>query len=88
MNVKELIAKLATLDPNMAVTVDGYEGGVTENIHIYPVRVRCNVNDEGFYGEHEAVWSDDQPFDKVVLRLSRNSSIDGADGFLYPRSAP
>ncbi len=53
MTVKELIEMLEGFDPSLTVTVDGYEGGVTERIDIEPMLVVCNVNDESWMGEHE-----------------------------------
>jgi hypothetical protein len=54
MTVKELIEKLQTLDPNLHVFTDGYEGG----FHFAEVSTKVNtfclrVNEEWYYGPHE-----------------------------------
>ncbi len=53
MKIKDLIAKLQELDQELLVVVDGYEGGVTEQITIRKVKIDLNVNQEWYYGEHE-----------------------------------
>ena len=55
MKVKELITELQKQDPGLTVTVDGYEGGVTEHIDIGVIKVRLNANEEHYFGEHELV---------------------------------
>jgi hypothetical protein len=65
MTVKELIEKLQTLDPNLHVFTDGYEGG----FHYAEVSTKVNtfclrVNEEWYYGPHELmehVHEDDRP---------------------------
>jgi hypothetical protein len=64
MTIKELIEKLQTLDPNLHVFTDGYEGGfhfaeVSTKINIFCLR----VNEEWYYGPHELiehVYKDDK----------------------------
>ena len=56
MTVAELIEALAAFAPDLTVTVDGYEGGVTERIHFVERDVEENANSEGYYGEHEPLY--------------------------------
>lgn len=53
MTVRELIERLQKVDPDLTVTVDGYEGGVSETINIEIVHVATNVNTHIYLGEHE-----------------------------------
>lgn len=53
MTVKELIAQLSELDPELNVFVPGYEGGFH---HAFPSEVKTfclNVNTEWYYGPHD-----------------------------------
>jgi hypothetical protein len=60
MKVKELIESLQKLDPEMEAMRHGYEGGV-DNITLLEIEpVALNVNDQWYYGPHEAVYKDDQ----------------------------
>ncbi len=64
MTVKELIEKLQTLDQDLHVFTDGYEGG----FHFAEVSTKVNtfclrVNEEWYYGPHELmehVYKDDK----------------------------
>lgn len=54
MKVKQLIARLQKLDPEIPVFVRGYEGGVNDVSHLRAVRVLRNANsDIPYYGKHE-----------------------------------
>lgn len=53
MKVKDLIAQLQTLDPEMLVLAPGYEGGLKEVEHVRVTEVALNVNTEWYYGPHE-----------------------------------
>ena len=69
MKVKELIEKLQTLDQELPVMVDGYEGGITEkNVYIRVVSVTKNDNEGlNYYGEHEEDWIAKEPHDLALL---------------------
>lgn len=53
MKIKELIKKLETLDPELHIFVDGYEGGFSDIIISDTVKIALNVNEEYYYGDHE-----------------------------------
>ena len=53
MKVKDLIAQLQTLDPEMLVLGPGYEGGLVEVDQVRTVVISLNVNTEWYYGPHE-----------------------------------
>lgn len=55
MKARELIEILKTLDGDLMVCVDGYEGGVTElqKDSIEVQEITLNVHTEYYYGEHE-----------------------------------
>jgi hypothetical protein len=53
MKVKDLIAQLQALDPEMLVLGPGYEGGLKEVEHVSVTEVALNVNTEWYYGPHE-----------------------------------
>ena len=55
MNVKELIERLNTLDPESMVVIRGYEGGVSEVVNAMEVVVALNVNTAWYYGKHAEV---------------------------------
>ena len=59
MTVKELIEKLQTVDPDLVVLTNGYEGGYREvffNDHV--IEFLKDVNIEWYYGPHEQVSDD------------------------------
>jgi len=59
MTVKELIEKLQTVDPDLVVLSDGYEGGYREVFFNECVReFNKNVYTEWYYGPHEEVSYD------------------------------
>jgi hypothetical protein len=55
VRVIDLIEKLQTLDPELPVFVDGYEGGCNDISHVTEIEVVRNVNSEWYYGAHEKV---------------------------------
>ena len=59
MKVKELMAWLQAMDPELRVVVDGYEGGVRDARYAELEVIALNVNDEWYYGDHEVVATDD-----------------------------
>jgi len=59
MTVKELIEQLQTLDPDLHVFVQGYEGGYNHAGPIGNVReIALDVHEEWYYGKHEDADSD------------------------------
>lgn len=60
MKVKELIERLQTIDPELEVMRDGYEGGIDRATEVGVVTVALNVNQEWYYGNHEVVYKDDK----------------------------
>lgn len=72
MNVKELIEKLQSFDPEMMVVRQGYEGGLTEIDNVDIRHVALNYHGEWYYGEHEEMddhtsYDDYQQADVVEL---------------------
>jgi hypothetical protein len=62
MNVKELIELLSQQDPGLNVYVRGYEDGVDDVGAVEPIRVvRDKWPDTWYYGDHDVLYSDDQP---------------------------
>jgi hypothetical protein len=53
MKVAELIKQLETLDPELEVYVEGYEGGYDSPVISDIKKFKLNVNDEWYYGSHE-----------------------------------
>lgn len=53
MTVQEMIEHLKKYDPNTIVSVDGYEGGVTDGFVFNEIDVFTNVNKKWYWGEHE-----------------------------------
>ena len=68
MNVKQLIEKLSTYDPETMVIRSGYEGGVTEVTEIDKRKIKLNVNTEWWYGKHEVAIGSD-PFDCEAIYI-------------------
>jgi len=53
MTVKELIEQLQTMDPELYVFTDGYEGGYEDVVSVDNVReIALNYHDEWYYGPH------------------------------------
>ena len=56
MTVKELIEHLQTLDPELYVFTEGYEGGLNDVVPSNRViHVELNHYTEWYYGKHEEV---------------------------------
>jgi hypothetical protein len=53
MTIKELIQELSKHDENLTVSINGYEGGVTDKFIIKKNEVLLNFNTEWYLGEHE-----------------------------------
>lgn len=69
MKVKELIEKLQTVDPELHVFVDGYEGGY-DYLEFDPKEknIALNVHEEWYYGRHdEAVDSSESVVKAIIL---------------------
>jgi len=53
MTVKELIAELQTLDPDLYVFTQGYEGGYEDIVSVGNIKeIALNYNHEWYYGPH------------------------------------
>lgn len=75
MTVYELIKKLEKYDPNHVVSLDGFEGGVTDKFIVKESEVFTNVNKAWWYGEHEYtnVIQSNSPIEKrVIITKERN----------------
>jgi hypothetical protein len=55
MTVKELIEKLQTLDQEMPVFINGYEGGYDDLTDLANIEVVKDVNTQWYYGSHEKI---------------------------------
>ena len=55
MTVKELIEKLQSLDQELPVFIDGYEGGCNDLTDLVNIEVVRDVNTEWYYGSHEKI---------------------------------
>ena len=53
MKVKDLVHYLLTFNQEYDIVVDGYEGGVTEDICVESATIVCDINKDWYYGEHE-----------------------------------
>lgn len=53
MTVKELIEYLNKYDQNLIVSLNGYEGGITDKISLRETEVHLDINGKWYYGEHE-----------------------------------
>jgi hypothetical protein len=51
MKVKELIAHLSNLDPELSVYVSGYEGGYDDLVDIQEIHVMRDLNTADFWWE-------------------------------------
>jgi hypothetical protein len=71
MNVKELIEKLQTLDPELMVVRDGYEGGVDEVSYADVETIALNVNEKWYYGKHETLCDYDEYEGKERVKAVR-----------------
>lgn len=72
MKLHTLLEALSGWDPDLDVTVDGYEGGYTESISPRVITVVIDANKRGIYGEHDdpSTVHAGKPT-KQVLNLSR-----------------
>jgi hypothetical protein len=55
MTVKELIEKLQSLDQELPVFINGYEGGCNDLTDLEEIEVVKNVNTAWYYGSHEKI---------------------------------
>jgi hypothetical protein len=55
MTVKELIEKLQSLDQELPVFIDGYEGGCNDLTDLENIEVVKDVNTAWYYGSHEKI---------------------------------
>jgi hypothetical protein len=55
MTVKELIEKLQSLDQELPVFIDGYEGGCNDLTDLENIEVVKDVNTKWYYGSHEKI---------------------------------
>jgi hypothetical protein len=55
MTVQELIEKLQSLDQELPVFIDGYEGGCNDLTDLVNIEVVRDVNTEWYYGSHEKI---------------------------------
>ena len=54
MTVKELIEQLQTLDPDLHVFTNGYEGGYEDVVSVGGAKeIALDVHTEWYYGKHE-----------------------------------
>ena len=80
MRVRDLIERLQEFDADLAVCVDGYEGGVTEDITVRQATVFADVNEEWFFGEHaeeDEFYGDASLPKKQVVLLARHEDETG-----------
>jgi hypothetical protein len=69
MKVKELIERLKTLDPEMLVLVDGYEGGYAAPVAADLIKVSGPYERPRYYGEYEDAKKDDLlNFEALIIR--------------------
>lgn len=65
MTIRQLIEKLKDYDQSLLVTVDGYEGGYTDDLNIRKIELKLNYHDTKdtwWYGAHEE-WDEDDDQD-------------------------
>jgi hypothetical protein len=54
MTVKELIAELQTLDPDLHVFTSGYEGGYEDVVSVGDIKeIALSYHTQWYYGPHE-----------------------------------
>ena len=75
MKVKELVARLATEDPEMRIVVDGYECGYDELDVVCFTKIKPNLNkeDKGWEGEFDEVVDSHKSDTEVALYFPRKS---------------
>ena len=69
MKIKELIKLLEKEDPEMRVVLAGYEGGLNDVYKLEKLKIRLDANSEWYYGTHEEVFNEEDPFDEVALQI-------------------
>ena len=69
MNIRELIDELQKHDPEMRVVTAGYEGGYCDLSGFEEIKINLDVNNEWYYGKHEVVDRDDDPFDCEAIYI-------------------
>ena len=72
MTVKELIEKLQTLDQEMPVFINGYEGGYDDLTDLANIEVVKNVNTQWYYGSHEKI---DDLHEDVLETFTKNGKL-------------
>ena len=72
MTVKELIEKLQTLDQEMPVFINGYEGGYDDLTDLTNIEVVKNVNTQWYYGSHEKI---DDLHEDVLETFTKNGKL-------------
>jgi hypothetical protein len=55
MKVRELIEQLQSMDQDLEVYVNGYEGGINDAESVKFIEVIRDLNEEWYYGNHENV---------------------------------
>jgi hypothetical protein len=67
MTVKELIAELQTLDPDLHVFTSGYEGGYEDVVSVGNIKeIALNYHDEWYYGPHEEAKAEHRDSFEIV----------------------
>jgi hypothetical protein len=57
MTVQELIEQLQTLDPDLHVFTNGYEGGYEDVVSVGDAKeIALNYHNEWWYGDHEDAY--------------------------------
>lgn len=72
MTVKELIEKLKTLDQEMPVFINGYEGGYDDLTDLTNIEVIKDVNTQWYYGSHEKI---DDLHEEVLETFTKNGKL-------------
>jgi hypothetical protein len=72
VTVKELIEKLKTLDQEMPVFINGYEGGYDDLTDLTNIEVIKDVNTQWYYGSHEKI---DDLHEEVLETFTKNGKL-------------
>jgi hypothetical protein len=72
VTVKELIEKLQTLDQEMPVFINGYEGGYDDLTDLANIEVVKDVNTQWYYGSHEKI---DDLHEDVLETFTKNGKL-------------
>lgn len=71
MTVAELITKLQALpNHNLRVVVRGYEAGYNDITELEELKLKLNVYNNVYYGDHESPWETSDPYDEIAIHLS------------------